>query len=91
MSYHESSFKTLAVNPYMSQTENGAMHEERRGNGYSCDDMTDSGELCPCKRCGQILNNWNELMFHMKSQHTETCNKCSRIPGTNSCVGDQTT
>ena len=30
-------------------------------------------------------------MFHMKLQHAETCNECSRIPGTNLCVGDQTT
>ena len=75
----------------VTKEEGAVLDECKDDNVDSREGMFELEGGFPCKQCDQILNNWNELMFHMKSQHAETCNECSRIPGTNSCVGDQTT
>ena len=75
----------------MTKEERAVLGECRNDNADSREGMFELEGGFPCKQCDQILNNWNELMFHMKLQHAETCNECSGILGTNSYVGDQTT
>ena len=52
--------------------------------------MFDFEDGFPCRQCDQILNNWDNLMFHMKLQHSKICYEYSKLSGTDSYVGDQT-
>ena len=56
------------------------MHEEYRGDDYSCDGMNNSGESFPCKRSGQTLNSWDKLMFHIKMQTQTQIMDASKVP-----------
>ena len=78
--HHESSLKPPAItandkklrdealtDSCMGQNQEGAMLEEcKDDDDNSNEDMTDSEEVFPCRRCDQIFNSSDKLMFHIR-------------------------